>query len=602
LVVDKIFADISSIIIFASKKNDKVMKGAIYSRVSTEQQDYSKQTNELKDYAKRNGIEVVYVFEEKESGFNNNRPEFEKLRKLTKQDIDIILVWEISRISRRAIYLQQQVQEFTDKGICIYAKKDGFSTLNDDGSVNASTKMLIGFASIIAEQEAATLKERTISSKRNKILREGKSYTYYAPYGYDYSKETKMLSINEKQAQVVKRIFQLSIDGYSTERIAILLNAEKIPTKGKKENWTAGTVCNMLTNPVYKGEANYTLKKEKKAGSTYCKPMEVVTISTPAIIEKEQFELSLQKLAERTKRSNSFGTKYNPLLRGLIHCPHCDVKYVYNFGTNQYLCVNKYKKASNKNVHCTAKCISNKLDSIVWNVVKTFFYKELAAGKAQEQIEPLQAEIESYKRQILLLDGKQSELTARANIIVDAAIEIKIQFPNMPDLYANKMKEVEEINKEASKYQKEKERLEKLIHSNESRIKNINRASKESALVESITDETEKYDLVHKAIDKIMIFGEGKTSIIIVTFSTGQTIYLGYSSKSNSKYYTIFYPSSDIYFDIQTNKGYINHLKEKATINSDGSIYLGDLTGEVKEYSIIDFVNYLDIEENRRYY
>lgn len=88
----------------------------------------------------------------------------------------------------------------------------------------------------------------------------------------------------------------------------------------------------------------------------------------------------------------------------------------------------------------------------------------------------------------------------------------------MPDLYANKMKEVEEINKEASKYQKEKERLEKLIHSNESRIKNINRASKESALVESITDETEKYDLVHKAIDKIMIFGEGKTSIIIVTF------------------------------------------------------------------------------------
>lgn len=95
------------------------------------------------------------------------RPEFEKLRKLTKQDIDIILVWEISRISRRAIYLQQQVQEFTDKGICIYAKKDGFSTLNDDGSVNASTKMLIGFASIIAEQEAATLKERTISSKRN---------------------------------------------------------------------------------------------------------------------------------------------------------------------------------------------------------------------------------------------------------------------------------------------------------------------------------------------------------------------------------------------------------------------------------------------------
>ena len=65
------------------------MKAAIYSRVSTDQQDYSKQTDELKDYAKRNGIEVVYVFEEKESGFNNDRPEFEKLRTLNIKALKI---------------------------------------------------------------------------------------------------------------------------------------------------------------------------------------------------------------------------------------------------------------------------------------------------------------------------------------------------------------------------------------------------------------------------------------------------------------------------------------------------------------------------------
>lgn len=126
------------------------MRGAIYSRVSTEEQDYSKQTNELKDYASRNGIEVVYVFEEKESGFNNDRPEFQKLMKLTKSEIDIVLVWELSRISRRAIYLQQQVQEFTDKGINIFALKEGVNTLNADGSINISAKTLIGFVSIIA--------------------------------------------------------------------------------------------------------------------------------------------------------------------------------------------------------------------------------------------------------------------------------------------------------------------------------------------------------------------------------------------------------------------------------------------------------------------
>ena len=93
------------------------MKAAIYSRVSTENQDFSRQTAELQAFATSLGYEVLYVFEEKESGFNNEREEFGKLKQLTKEDIDIVLVWEFSRLSRRAIYLQQTVRDFTDKGV-----------------------------------------------------------------------------------------------------------------------------------------------------------------------------------------------------------------------------------------------------------------------------------------------------------------------------------------------------------------------------------------------------------------------------------------------------------------------------------------------------
>ena len=70
------------------------------------------------------GIEITHVFEEKESGFNDDRPEFAKLKELTKDDIDIVLVWELSRLSRRSLYLQQQIEYFTKKGICVYAKKE----------------------------------------------------------------------------------------------------------------------------------------------------------------------------------------------------------------------------------------------------------------------------------------------------------------------------------------------------------------------------------------------------------------------------------------------------------------------------------------------
>lgn len=569
------------------------MRGAIYSRVSTEEQDYSKQTNELKDYASRNGIEVVYVFEEKESGFNNDRPEFQKLMKLTKSEIDIVLVWELSRISRRAIYLQQQVQEFTDKGINIFALKEGVNTLNADGSINISAKTLIGFVSIIAEQEAATLKERTISSRRNHIFREGKSYTGTAPYGYDI--ENKTLVINEKEAEVVRKIFDLSIKGYSAYRIPIILNSEWIFNK-KGNKWTVGTIRTILENPVYMGKAEYCVSSEKpKKGKKYRKILRTETVNTPAIITPEIFERSKEQIKIRTNRSKSFGTKHLPLLRGLIVCPNCGRKYTFKASSRYYFCNNLIDGKL-----CNTKTITSKLDSIIWNVIKIYFYKELAAGKAKDQIIPLQNEIESFQQQILSLNGERSKLIEEANIIINTAIEIKIQFPNMPELYNNKMKEVEDLNKESGRYNKEIGRLEKQIHLNESRIENINKASRESGLVESITDESEKYDLIHNAIDKIMIFGENKVSVIVVTFTTGQTIYLGYYSTKASKYYLLFHPSNDIYFNTSTGKGYIRQLKEESKLNSDGSIYIG--TAEMKEYSVSEFINHLDDEEFRRYY
>ena len=99
------------------------MRGAIYSRVSTEIQDYGKQTDELKDYAARNNIEVKYIFEEKVSGFKDDRTEFKKLEKLTKNDIDIILVWELSRLSRRSIFIQQTVKNFARESVSLLKKK-----------------------------------------------------------------------------------------------------------------------------------------------------------------------------------------------------------------------------------------------------------------------------------------------------------------------------------------------------------------------------------------------------------------------------------------------------------------------------------------------
>lgn len=571
-------------------------RGVIYSRVSTIDQDYSKQTNELKEFAKRNDIDIIQIYEEKESGFNNDRPEFKKVQKLTKDDIDILLIWELSRLSRRSIYIQQQVRNFADKGICIYTKKENLYTLNEDGTENKSAMLLIGFTSIIAEQEVATLKERTISSKRNRIIKGGYSYTYNAPYGYTYDKESKKLSINPVEAEVVKRIFELSANDYSAYRIPILLNADGIPTQ-KGNKWTLPTIATILTNPVYKGEAHYRLKGEKpKEGKRYSRTTEYAKVETPAIVTKELFDLSRKKMKERLSRSKSSGVKYNPLLRGLIVCPYCNVKYIFNRRDNLYACHERYEKATNRTTQCFSKSITiTKIDKIIWNLVKMLFSDELAAEKTDEQIEPLRKEIEGYKLKIAKLERNQHELTQKANIISNAAIEFRLKFPNLPDLYTGKVKEVESINQEAGRYLKEIRNLEKLIELCNNKIQAINALSDKSILVENIIDETEKYDLVHKVIDKIVLYGEGHYTLIVVTFQTGKVVYIGYFSLSRYKYYTIIYPTPTVWFDTEKRLGYI----ETANDSQSPNFFMETTT---KEYSVTDFINALDIPENRHYF
>lgn len=572
------------------------MRGAIYSRVSTLDQDYNRQTNELKEYAKYMSIEITHVFEEKESGFNDDRPEFAKLKELTKDDIDIVLVWELSRLSRRSLYLQQQIEHFTKKGICVYAKKENLRTLDENGEEDRNTKFIIGIIAMIAEQEVATLKSRSISSKRNKILKEGNSYTYKAPYGYDYSTETKRLSINEEEAKTVRRVIELSANGYSSARIALMLNAENIPTRSKTKIWTMGTINSMLTNPVYKGEAEYMLKgTEPKKGKRYKRPIEVAIVKTPAIVSAELYDLSREKMKGRAFRSKSTGVKHFQLLRGLIYCPYCKIKYTYEGGRDLYVCHDKHMKSKNKPA-CFSKAIkATRIEKIVWELVKGLFSQEFAIDKAQEQEEPLRQEIEARQKLLMGIEEKLADLTAQANAIVNAAIDIKREMPNMPDLYINKIREAASLDKESKKYQYEKDRLNKLILSCESKIEAINSLSNEKVLVDSITDDMERYELIHKVIDHIIIYGEDSAySLVVVTFKTGQEVYIGYKSKGY-QYYTIFYPSQSVWVDTEKRLGCIMTMKDSKSLELS-------LETVTKEYSITAFVKMFDIPKNRRYY
>lgn len=193
------------------------------------------------------------------------------------------------------------------------------------------------------------------------------------------------------------------------------------------------------------------------------------------------------------------------------------------------------------------------------------------------------------------IEEKLNDLTAQANAIVNAAIDIKREMPNMPDLYINKIREAAFLDKESKKYQYEKDRLNKLILSCEDKIKAINSLSNEKVLVDSITDDMERYELIHKVIDHMIIYGEDSAySLVVVTFKTGQEVYIGYKSKGY-QYYTIFYPSQSVWVDTEKRLGCIMTMKDSKSLE----LSLETIT---KEYSITDFIKMFDTPKNRHYY
>ena len=499
------------------------MRGAIYSRVSTEIQDYGKQTDELKDYAARNNIEVKYIFEEKVSGFKDDRTEFKKLEKLTKNDID--LVWELSRLSRRSIFIQQTVKNFANKGICIFTKKEGLYTLNDDdGTENKNAMFTIGVISMIAEQEIETLKERTISSKRRYILKEGHSYTPIAPYGYNYNLTTKQLTINEDEAEVVRRMYQLSIDG----------------------------VRDILHNPVYKGVPKYTMTIRNK------KVVELV--SAPPIVSEEVFEQSEKELTERRNRSKSEMVN-KPLLRALIFCTDCGRRYICSSGKSIYACQTRFDNIrANYVADCHSAGISaTNIEPIIWNLVERLFKSTIASSKAQERIEPYQEQLSKLSESKNNFEMQRDKINKDAAKLFDTLLLIR---DTNPTVFTSKMEDFNKMSTEANDYQKEIDIIESKKQAIQRRIKAI-----EEIKDIDITDESEKYDILHKVIEAIKI----------------------YSVKTNQKVFTVLFASGleyNVLYNVNKPKFRIEYAfvsDETITFNKKDKLLINKLYSSVRD-------------------
>ena len=197
-----------------------MINAVIYSRVSSEseRQDTQRQTTELKQYASRMGYNIVEVYEEKVSGFKKNeqRPVFTKmLEDINTNQIDKILVWELSRIGRSVLNSLQNIQILHNLKVGIYIKNFNLETLNDDKTPNSLSMFMVQILFAVANMESKMTLARLQSGYRNHIKKHGSKSVGRKKGSVD--SDEKILERHSDVARLLKR-------GLSIRNISAITN------------------------------------------------------------------------------------------------------------------------------------------------------------------------------------------------------------------------------------------------------------------------------------------------------------------------------------------------------------------------------------------
>ncbi|RGX13699.1 recombinase family protein [Paraclostridium sordellii] len=344
------------------------MKAGIYIRVSTdkESQETSLEYQELacRDFVKANGFEVYDVYQDvftgTKSGRYNKRNGYNKMiEDALAKNIDVIIVKDLSRLSRNSLELEFLRNHVMSKDFHIV-------TLNGDiNSIKGNISLFSTYILIYSEESKVT-SIRTKQSKKT-MAKNGVFTGSIPPYGY-YPIDGKLSIRDDDSPKIVKRIFNSYISGESAESIAKNLTKENIPTpsqlankKNASSKWHATTIRKMLVNQHYIGdlvqgktEAVNTIYKSRVNNS---KDNYIVVKNThEPIISKEQFNLVNDTIESR--KPNEKVSRKTHLLSNLIYCETCG--RTISLRNNNYICSGRLKHG--KKVCCTKKI--NKIDLV----------------------------------------------------------------------------------------------------------------------------------------------------------------------------------------------------------------------------------------------
>ena len=511
------------------RKNEKIT--ALYERLSRddfgkdddqqrESNSISNQKAMLEEFAARQGFtNIVHFTDDGISGTCFDRPGFlAMMKEVEAGNVEYLCIKDMSRMGRDYLKVGQIMEILRQRGVRLIAINDGVDSARGDDDFTP-------FRNIMNEYYARDTSRKIRSTFQSKG-KSGKHLTGTVIYGYLWNEARDQWLVDPEAAEVVKRIFAMTIEGYGPYQIASKLKEEKIliPSaylaqhgEGVNKNktfkdvygWGSSTICNLLEKREYLGHTiNFKTRKHFKDKKSHYVPEDEWTIfenTHEAIIDQQTFDL-VQKIRGNVRRYPDGWGEAAPLT-GLLYCADCGGKmYVHRTNNgkriSQYTC-SQYSKVPVGKLCTTQHRINEDVVlSLVSEMLKAIaeyakhdraeFVRVVQEAQSSQQT----AEVRKQRTRLATAKQRVSELEVLLCKIYEDNILGKLSDSRYATLDAQYEKEQSELTAEISV-------LEKAVKSYEKHEKDADRFI-------ALIDKYENFDkltiaMLNEFIEKILV-------------------------------------------------------------------------------------------------
>jgi len=382
--------------------------------LSGESSSIATQRELITQYCKEHGIGIFdYYVDDGFSGTNFQRPSFERmLGDIDSGRVNLVITKDLSRFGRDYIQSGYYIERvFARKNVRYVAVDDGIDTLQN------SNDILMPIKNVLNDMYARDISRKTRAAFNTKA-KSGKFIGSRAPFGYKKSPEDKhKLIVDEPAAEVIRKIFDLAVQGYGYNRTAKALRAENIlnPQAYFNQNnpdfyqsdywkqpfdWHTTSVRALLNNMAYLGHIVFGKERimtiNAKNGTKMPEDEWIVVRDThEAIISHDQWDAAHEMLRSR-KRENSSGEVQ--MFAGLLYCPDCKSALSYHgrrANNGEYSCL-KYKTHGKE--YCSSHYI--RYDALYQIVLTEIRRQAQRATHCEDQ----------FRKRLQEIDGEKSKM------------------------------------------------------------------------------------------------------------------------------------------------------------------------------------------------